>query len=120
MLSLAPHDVSIINYLLGYHEFKSINYKGIKISQHTQNDLDTFQFKCADVDVKLNLSWFYPEKIRTTIIIGDNGMISWDEEKKTIKVITDLWQDNWMNYKIKNEIFEIESNPLKNELEEFV
>jgi predicted dehydrogenase len=120
LLSLAPHDVSIINYLLGYHEFKNINYKGIKISQHIQNDLDTFQFKCADVDVKFNLSWCYPEKIRTMVIIGNNGMISWDEEKKTIKVITDLWQDNWMNYNTKNEILEIESNPLKNELEEFV
>jgi len=120
LLSLAPHDVSIINYLLGHHEFKNINYKGVKISQYPQNDLDTFQFKCCDVNIKLNLSWWYPEKIRTMVIIGDDGMISWNEEKKTIKVITGIWQNNWMNYNTKNEILEIQSNPLKNELEEFV
>jgi predicted dehydrogenase len=120
LLSLAPHDISIINYLLGYHEFKDINYKGVKISQYIQNDLDTFQFRCAEVDVKLNLSWYYPEKIRTIIIIGDNGMISWDEEEQTIKIITDLWNGNSMNYQPKNEILKIDSNPLKNELNDFV
>jgi hypothetical protein len=37
------------------------------------------------VDVKFNLSWYYPEKIRTMAFIGSKGMISWDEENKTIK-----------------------------------
>ena len=118
--SLAPHDVSIINYLLGYHEFKSVICIGDNLTKNKQNDRDEYSFICNDVSVKLNLSWYYPEKVRTMSITGEKGLIFWNEESKTIKLVTDIWKDKRMNYEPKIERFHVDSNPLRNELEEFV
>jgi len=118
--SLAPHDVSIIHYLLGYHKFENIICIGHNFSNNSQNDREEYSFICNDVSVKLNLSWYYPEKIRTMSITGENGLLFWDEEAKTIKLTTDIWQDGRMNYEPTIEIFNVESNPLHNELKEFV
>ena len=68
--SLAPHDVSIIHYLLGPHEFKNIKHSGHRFSMADQNDRDEFEFECNNVPVKFNLSWYHPEKIRTMTIVG--------------------------------------------------
>ena len=118
--SLAPHDVSIIHYLLGYHEFENIICIGDNFSNNTQNDRDEYSFICNDVSVKFNLSWYYPEKIRTMSITGEKGLIFWDEEARTIKLTTDIWQNDRMNYEPKIHNFNIDSNPLRNELIDFV
>ena len=119
--SLAPHDVSIVHYLLGYHEFQYVMVLGDKFSKHKHNDRDEISFVCNDVSVKFNLSWYYPEKIRTMSITGEKGLIFWDEEAKTIKLTTNIWtSEGRFNYEPTIEKFNIESNPLRNELKEFV
>ena len=118
--SLAPHDVSIIHYLLGYHEFQNIICIGDNFSDNIQNDRDEYSFICNDVSVKFNLSWYYPKKIRTMSITGDKGLIFWDEEAKTIELTTNIWHNDRMNYQPTIETFAVESNPLRNELKEFV
>ena len=118
--SLAPHDVSIIHYLLGYHEFEDIISIGDNFTNNIQNDRDEYSFICDDVSVKFNLSWYYPEKVRTMSITGEKGLIFWDEEARTIKLTTDIWQDGRMNYEPTVEMFNVESNSLRNELIEFV
>jgi predicted dehydrogenase len=105
---------------LGYHEFKSVICIGDNLTKNKQNDRDEYSFICNDVSVKLNLSWYYPEKVRTMSITGEKGLIFWNEESKTIKLITDIWKDKRMNYEPKVERFTIDSNPLRNELQEFV
>ncbi len=118
--SLAPHDVSIIHYLLGYHEFQYIINIGEKFTKFEQNDKDEFSFECNGVSVKFNLSWYYPKKIRNMTITGDKGIIFWDEEAKSITLTTEIFEQDRMNYRPKIEEFQIESNPLRNELIEFV
>jgi predicted dehydrogenase len=70
--------------------------------------------------VKFNLSWYYPEKVRTTAIVGTDGMLFWDEEAKSITLTTNIWEDGRMNYEPTIEKFDVVSNPLRNELIEFV
>ena len=139
--SLAPHDVSIIHYWLDKHEFKNIKHSGHRYSEgginalgksnlktvdFVQNDRDEFEFTCNNVPVKFNLSWYYPEKVRTTAIVGTKGMLFWDEEAKTIKLTTKMWNTSveipgpQLNYNPMIEEFNIKSNPLRNELIEFV
>jgi len=118
--SLAPHDVSIIHYWLGTHEFRDIKHTGYKFSGKVQNEKDEFRFTCNNIPVKFNLSWYYPEKVRTTSIIGTKGMLFWDEETKVIRLTTNIWNDDRMNYEPTIEEFKVESNPLRNELIEFV
>ena len=118
--SLAPHDVSIIHYLLGTHEFKNIKHSGHRYSIFDQNDRDEFEFECNNVPVKFNLSWYYPEKIRTMTIIGEFGMLFWDEENQYIRLTTDIWNGDRFNYEPTTENFFVSTNPLYNELKEFV
>ena len=118
--SLAPHDVSIIHYLLGYHEFQYIINIGEKFTKFKQNDKDEFSFECNGVSVKFNLSWYYPKKVRNMTITGDKGIIFWDEEAKSVELTTEIFQEDRMNYNPKIEMFDIKSNPLRNELDEFV
>jgi len=47
-------------------------------------------------------------------------MLFWDEEKKTITTTTNIWNDDRMNYEPKTEVYSVDSNPLRNELNEFV
>ena len=118
--SLAPHDVSIIHYLLGYHEFQYIINIGEKFTKFSQNDRDEFSFECNGVSVKFNLSWYYPKKVRNMTITGDKGIIFWDEEAKSVQLTTEIFEKDRMNYNPKIDVFEVESNPLRNELYEFV
>ena len=119
--SLAPHDVSIIHYHLGPHEFKNIKHSGHRFSMADQNDRDEFEFECNNVPVKFNLSWYHPEKIRTMTIVGEFGTLFWDEEARTIKLTTDIWiGEDRFNYDPTIDYFKVESNPLSNELKEFV
>lgn len=121
LLSLAPHDMSMVADVLGQHELTMVDHKGVRVrDEYTQNDIDTYQFRYNAVDVKFNLSWYYPEKIRHMVFTGTKGIVSWDEEKQTVKVLTDLWKDNWMHYEPTTEIWHIKSNPLKNQLTDFV
>ena len=122
LLSLAPHDVSIIHYLLGYEPFTDIAYKGINLSGKTQNDIDTYQFKCKGVDIKFNLSWYHPAKIRTMSIIGTKGMIYWDEEAHSLVHYDKLWENDRMNYDTITHPhrYNIQTNPLRNQLKDFV
>ena len=98
----------------------------MKTVDFVQNDRDEFEFTCNNVPVKFNLSWYYPEKVRTTAIVGTKGMLFWDEEAKTIKLTTKMWNTSveipgpQLNYNPMIEEFNIESNPLRNELIEFV
>ncbi len=120
--SLAPHDVSIVHYLLGYAPFTDIKYNGVNLSRKVQNDIDAFTFKCKNVDVKFNLSWYYPAKIRTLVIVGTQGMIFWDEEKRTITMYNKLWLDDKMNYDTMKHPhnYDVSCNPLRNQIKDFV
>ena len=109
--SLATHDISMIHYFLGEHEFRNIKHSGHKFSKFEQNDRDEFEF---------TMSWYYPDKQRTTVIIGDKGTIFWDEQTKVIRLQTNIWVDDRMNYEPSIEEFKIECNPLRNELQHFV
>ena len=118
--SLAPHDVSIVNYFLGYHEYQYVMAIGETFSKHKQKDREEISFICNDVSVKFNLSWYYPEKVRTMCITGEKGLIFWDEEKQSIKLVENIWVGDRFNYEPKVTYYNIESNPLRNELEHFV
>ena len=118
--SLVPHDVSIINYFLGYHEYQYVMAIGETFSKHKQKDREEISFICNDVSVKFNLSWYYPEKVRTMSITGEKGLIFWDEEKQSIKLVENIWVGDRFNYEPKVTYYNIESNPLRNELEHFV
>ena len=102
------------------HKFKNIKHSGHRFSWFDQNDRDEFEFECNNVSVKFNLSWYYPEKIRTITITGEFGIIFWDEENQYVRLTSNIWNGERFNYEPTTENFYTNTNPLRNELKEFV
>ena len=76
---LAPHDFSILCYLLG--EFPtSVRTSGRSITRPGSPDVAfmTLQFP-SDVVAEVSVSWLAPRKVRNTIIVGDPRMLVYDD-----------------------------------------
>jgi predicted dehydrogenase len=72
------------------------------------------------VPIKFNLSWYYPEKIRTMTITGEFGIIFWDEENQFVRLTNNIWNGERFNYSPNTQNYFANTNPLRNELSEFV
>ena len=62
---------------------KTSNTGAKKYSGKVQNDRDEFSFTCNRIPIDFNLSWYHPEKVRTTTIIGTKGMIFFGMKKQS-------------------------------------
>lgn len=83
---LAPHDLSILNYLVDEKPF-SVNATGIS---HTNNQIENIGYLTINYDsdfvAHLNCSWTSPVKVRQTLIGGDKKMIVFNDLEATEKV----------------------------------
>ncbi|MBS56303.1 MAG: hypothetical protein CMP16_00330 [Rickettsiales bacterium] len=86
--NLAPHDLSILQFLFDNASIEKIEKTGISfVTQHSY-DYQTIKVD-YDNNVKciINLSWYYPEKVRKISIIGTKKMLVFDDSlQKKIKV----------------------------------
>jgi predicted dehydrogenase len=76
---LAPHDISILCYLLG--EFPAtVRTSGRSITRPGSPDVAfmTLEFPSAVV-AEISVSWLAPRKVRNTIIVGDTRMLVYDD-----------------------------------------
>ncbi len=76
---LAPHDLSIMNYLIGKQPV-AVAATGIS---HFGNEIENVAYITiyfpGNLIAHFNLSWVSPVKIRTTLIGGDKKMIVWND-----------------------------------------
>lgn len=76
---LAPHDISIFNYLFGSAPL-SVSARGHKCLGGKLEDL---AFATLDypnnVMVNIHVSWLDPKKVRQITIVGDKKMVAWDD-----------------------------------------
>jgi predicted dehydrogenase len=83
---LAPHDLSILNYVLD-REPSSVVAAGVS---HTSNKLEDIAYATyfygSDTIAHLNCSWISPVKIRKILIGGTSRMIVYDDMEPTEKV----------------------------------
>ena len=92
---LAPHDISIINYL--FNE-KPISVQAIGKS-YIKNELESIAYLIlhykSNKIIHLNCSWVSPIKIRTMIIAGSKKMLVFDDlEQKKIRIYDKNFQNN--------------------------
>ncbi|MEA2063514.1 MAG: Gfo/Idh/MocA family oxidoreductase [Gemmatimonadota bacterium] len=77
---LAPHDLSIMDYLLGGMKPLSLCAHG---SCHFNRDLEDVAYMCLHFEDNLiahfHLNWLSPTKIRQTIIGCEKKMLLWDD-----------------------------------------
>jgi predicted dehydrogenase len=76
---LAPHDLSIMNYLIGK---KPVAVAATGIS-HFNDDIENVAYItlyfAGNLIAHFNISWLSPVKIRTTLIGGDKKMVVWND-----------------------------------------
>ncbi len=130
--SFAPHDISIILYLLD-EEPDSVTARGESFLQESVEDVVflNLKFKSGKM-ANIQLSWLDPHKIRKTTIVGSKKMVVFDDVEPSEKIKI---YDKGVNYKPSivgyHEMFEIRTGdilipkislkePLKFEADHFI
>ena len=83
---LAPHDISILDYLIPEKPM-SVNATGIS---HIHNGIENIAYLTvnysSDVIAHFNCSWSSPVKLRTMLVGGDKKMIVYNDMEPTEKI----------------------------------
>jgi predicted dehydrogenase len=129
---LAPHDFSILSYLLG--EFPtSVRTSGRSITRPGSPDVAfmTLQFP-SDVVAEVSVSWLAPRKVRNTIIVGDQRMLVYDDmdadepikvhDKRFVLPEGDSFGAHQLTYRTGDTVapYVAAQEPLANQLKHFI
>lgn len=80
--SFAPHDISILDYLIGAPSLK-VEAKGAKFLQDRVYDTTMTQLEYPNnVHAHIFVSWLHPFKQQLLVVVGSQGMISFDDSTK--------------------------------------
>jgi len=76
---LAPHDISIFNYLFDSAPV-NVSARGQKCLSHSLEDLSfaTMEYP-NNIVANVHVSWLDPKKVRQITIVGDKKMVTWDD-----------------------------------------
>ena len=78
--NFAPHDVSIIQYLLGDPEPISVTKQGMDYIQKGIDDVVFLNIIYPDkVMAHVHVSWLDPHKVRTITVVGSKKMVVYDD-----------------------------------------
>lgn len=82
---LAPHDLSIMNYLLGKDAEAIVATGQTHLNSHADIAFITAYFPDKMI-AHINVNWLSPVKIRTTLIGGEKKMLVWNDLEADEKV----------------------------------
>jgi predicted dehydrogenase len=119
LLSLLPHDVSILHEL-----FKDLEVTGTRARNFTNNvvpDWISFDLKMGEVTATVTGSWYWPERVRKLTIVGDKGSIVWDDAANQVHVFEGLVNARRLS-NLEEEIYipDLTVTPLQRELNHFI
>jgi len=84
--SLAPHDISVINYLLGEIP-DNVSARGQSYLQRGVEDVVFASLHYKDRKMAhVQLSWLEPHKVRKTTIVGSKKMVVFDDMETSSKI----------------------------------
>lgn len=85
---LAPHDLSILDYLIDEEPIHIEASGYCHVNQHLPDIVYLTLHYASPIVAHLNLSWMSPVKVRRTAIGGTDKMIVWDDlnREETVKV----------------------------------
>ena len=108
--SFAPHDISVILSLCGNKIPSSVECKGHSSLTKNIHDItnSTLYFDDDDIYVNINVNWLNPYKEQKMSIIGEKGMIIFDdmEKENKLKIYKNYinWSDNLNPIPIANKV----------------
>ena len=83
---LAPHDLSIMHYVLPQHNVEAISANGIANYYDLENIAHLSLYFDSDCYANLHLNWTSPVKIRRMIVGGDKKMLVYDDMENFEKI----------------------------------
>lgn len=85
--SLGPHDVSMINHVLGRLP-ESVSATGVYHASPDVADVAVMHMRYAEPSLQatVHLSWLDPRKVRSMTVIADQGMAVFDDTQKSSKL----------------------------------
>lgn len=124
--SFAPHDISVLNYLIGTTPI-CLGAEGGCFLQHNIQDVVMASLTYPNnIKAHVFVSWIYPFLERRLIIVGDSGILVYDDSSSEQNIDFYNKSIQWENFRpiVKEEGAERidyeRSAPLKNELVYFV
>ncbi len=75
---LAPHDISIMNYLIGQKPEAVVATGGNHVTEHEYVAYVTVYFP-DNMIAHVNVNWLSPVKVRTTLLGGEKKMVVWND-----------------------------------------
>ena len=124
--SFAPHDISVLDYLVGKPSLE-VRASGGKYLQKNIDDITMASLIYPDnIKAHIFVSWLHPFKEQRLVVIGSDGMISFEDlsKEKDIRLYSKKFEiENGVPQKIESpdEIIPYEkSSPLQNELQYFI
>lgn len=82
---LAPHDLSIVDYLIGTRPEAVVATGAVHLNGHADVAYMTIYFP-DNVIAHLNVNWLSPVKVRTTLIGGEKKMLVWNDLESDEKI----------------------------------
>jgi predicted dehydrogenase len=120
ILHYAPHDVAILDNLLGVMP-DQVHSTGTHIRRQSQPDFVTCNLKYGKVSVNLQMGWYYHEKVRDDTVNTDKGTLVWNDAENKSKWISQLIEDGrQIQHMEKNIIFDSDVSPLQNQIQAFI
>jgi len=119
ILHYAPHDIAILDNLLGLMP-DEIHSTGIHIIKQPQPDFVTCNLKYGKVTVQLQMGWYYHEKVRDVTVITDKGTLVWnDAENKSKWISQTIENGRQIQHMDQNKTFTESVSPLQRQITAF-
>jgi predicted dehydrogenase len=93
--NFAPHDISIIQYLLNDPTPLEINSHGMDFIQSGINDISFLNIKYDSCIANIHVSWLDPLKTRKLVVVGSKKMIVYDDVAEDKIIIYDKGIDKF-------------------------
>ena len=120
ILHYAPHDIAILDKLLGVMP-DEIHSTGIHITKQPQPDFVTCNLTYGKVTVQIQMGWYYHEKVRDVTVITDKGTLVWnDAENKSKWISQTIENGRQIQHMDQNKTFTESISPLQRQITAFI
>ncbi len=120
ILHYAPHDIAILDNLLGVMP-DEIHCKGIHVIRQPQPDFVTCNLRYGKITVQLQMGWYYHEKVRDVSVITDKGTLIWNDAENKSRWLSQTIEDGrQIQHMDQNKTFTESVSPLQRQIQAFV
>jgi len=120
LLSLLPHDISIVQNILGTkHKLQDVSANSF--NNDNQPDYVSFNLQFNDISCNITGSWYWPERVRKLTVIGTEGHIVWDDTINMVSVYTGTVDDRRLtDLEVECLTPDMTVSPLEREINHFI